>query len=296
MTTLNVLAGIAWDPQIRGFLALLVGVVVLMGSVYLLLATNVGSRLGFYIASAAFWGWMLIMGVVWWLYGTVGMLGEAPKWEITEIVYPDTDEALLSEAHDLDTSELPPPEEYGELEGDAFAEMRDEVEPSLGGWILLPESDKSYGEAKATVDEYFVEHPIEALNIETASDYIATYAFETGGKTALPRDPSRIERITTRLRQTFLELRHPPHYAIVQVQPVLPKETIPGEAPPTPEADPSAPVVSVIMERDIGDVRFPGAMLTISSGIMFGLTCNGLHRRDKLVAQRRGLVPATTER
>jgi hypothetical protein len=33
MTTLNVLAGIAWDPQIRGFLTLAVGVVVLMGSV-----------------------------------------------------------------------------------------------------------------------------------------------------------------------------------------------------------------------------------------------------------------------
>ena len=43
---LHLLAGIAWDPQIRGFLAVLVGVVVLMGSVYLLLGTNLGARLG----------------------------------------------------------------------------------------------------------------------------------------------------------------------------------------------------------------------------------------------------------
>ena len=38
----HLLAGIAWDPQIRGFLAVAVGVVVLMGSVYLLLVTNLG--------------------------------------------------------------------------------------------------------------------------------------------------------------------------------------------------------------------------------------------------------------
>ena len=39
---LHLLAGIAWDPQLRGFLAVAVGVVVLMGSVYLLLGTNLG--------------------------------------------------------------------------------------------------------------------------------------------------------------------------------------------------------------------------------------------------------------
>ena len=43
-------AGIAWDPQIRGILTVLVGVGVLMGSVYLLLATNVAQRLGFLLS------------------------------------------------------------------------------------------------------------------------------------------------------------------------------------------------------------------------------------------------------
>jgi hypothetical protein len=294
-TTINVLAGIGWDPQIRGFLTTAVGVVVLMGSVYLLVATNVGNRLGFFIASAAFWGWMLIMGLVWWVYGNVGMLGTPPKWEVTEVVYPGVQDALLPEAHDLNTDALPDPVTYNELEGADYDALRDEVEPTLGGWILLPESDKSFGEAKAAVDAYMVENPIEGLGIETASDYIATYSFEIGGKTALPRDPSRIERLTTRLRQTFLELRHPPHHAIVQVQPVVKVEPVPGEAPPLPVADDDLPVISVIMERNIGDTRFPGAMTTIGSGVMFGLTLSALHRRDKLAAERRGLLPATTK-
>ena len=142
-TTINVLAGIGWDPQIRGFLATAVGVVVLMGSVYLLLATNVGHRLGFFVASAAFWGWMLIMGIVWWVYGNVGMLGTPPKWDITEVVYPGVQDALLDEAHDLNTEAMPDPVEYNALEGADYDAVRDEVEPTLGGWISCPRATRA---------------------------------------------------------------------------------------------------------------------------------------------------------
>jgi hypothetical protein len=65
MAMTHLIAGIAWDPQIRGFLALGVGIVVLLGSVYLVMVTNLGTRLGFLVAAAAFWGWMAIMGLVW---------------------------------------------------------------------------------------------------------------------------------------------------------------------------------------------------------------------------------------
>ena len=55
---------------------------------------------------------------------------------------------------------------------------------------------------------------------------------------------------------------------------------MPGEAPPTPEADEDQPVVSVIMSRDLGDVRMPGAVLTIVSGLLFLMTLVMLHQRD----------------
>jgi len=84
METVDLIAGVAWDPEIRGFLAVLTGVVVLMGSVWLLLATNTGARLGTLIASAGFFGWMVIMGAVWWIYG-IGYRGDAPTWEEVEI-------------------------------------------------------------------------------------------------------------------------------------------------------------------------------------------------------------------
>src|SRR3546814_1305967 len=163
---LHTLAGIAWDPQIRGFLATAVGVVVLMGSVYLLVGTNLGSRFGFLISGAAFFGWMTLMGLTWWVYGTIGMLGTAPHWVVSEVVYPDLNAAALDVAHTLDTSPLPPAEEYKDLEPDALEDLIADVEPELNGWELLPESTPSFGEAKATVDAYIGHNPPETLGDE----------------------------------------------------------------------------------------------------------------------------------
>lgn len=292
---LHTLAGIAWDPQIRGFLAFGVGVVVLVGSVYVLLVTNLGLRLGFMVAAAAVFGWLTIMGGVWWTYGSIGMLGDINHWEVKETVYPGLQDAALDHAHGLDTSALPPSEELNDLSDEELADVRADLEDTLDGWRLLPESNPSFGEAKAAVDEYFVEHPNTELGLETAEDYITVYSFERGGKDRLPENPSRLDRIVKKLRTTFVQLRHPPHYAIVQVQPVIEQTVEPGQPPPTPEADESKPVVSVIMERNLGDRRLPGAMLTVFSGIMFAVLCTQLHRRDQRVAEVRSLVPATTE-
>jgi hypothetical protein len=292
---LHTLAGIAWDPQIRGFLAFGVGVVVLIGSVYLLLVTNLGLRLGFMIAAAAIFGWLTIMGGVWWTYGSIGMLGEINHWEIKETVYPGLANAALHEAHGLDTSALPPSAQLNDLTDEELSKVRADLEATLAGWRLLPESNPSFGEAKAAVDEYFVAHPDTQLGIDDATDYVTLYSFERGGKQQLPEHPSRLDRIVKKLKTTFVQLRHPPRYAIIQVQPVVPQVAEPGKPPPLPEADASKPVVSVIMERNLGDRRLPGAMLTVFSGIMFGVLCTQLHRRDQRVAEVRSMLPATTE-
>ena len=291
MGTAHVIAGIAFDPQIRGFLALGVGVVVLLGSVYLLLLTNVGTRLGFLIAATAFWGWMFIMGSVWWVYGTVGMVGDLPKWEVKEVVYPDTTQAALDEAHTLDEGELPPVEEFLKLDADKQAEIANQVQSTLGGWKVLLESNTAFGEAKAAVDEHFAAEPDETLALDSADDYIAQYSFERGGKDGLKSGASRWDRIERKIK-TLVDFRHPPHYAILQIRPTVVQETVPGEAPPLPKADESKPIVSVIMERNLGDRRFPGAMLTLSSGIMFGILANALHRRDLKAMAVRAAEPA----
>jgi hypothetical protein len=290
MQTLNVLAGIAWDPTIRGLLSVGVGVVVLMGSVYLLLATNTGNRLGFLLALTGFFGWMAIMGTVWWIFG-IGMQGEAPSWNVVEYNAGDLDQAIVERATELDLAALPQDDqgpdyeriaEVSEEDPEAFAEIEERLEEATDGWEFMPASDPSRGEAEATVSAELPECTTCNFGIEGASDYVVLGAFETGGKEGLPDDPTRWDRIRTEV-VSALTIKNPERYAIVQVQKVIEQETVPGEAPPTPEPDPDEPVISVVMLRDIGDRRFPAAMITIGSSLIFALLCWVLHQRERIL-------------
>jgi hypothetical protein len=292
MSLLPTLAGIAWDPQIRGILAVVTGVLVLMGSVYLLLATNLANRLGFMIALAAIFGWMTIHATVWWIYPPGnGPGGRIPSWEIEEINYGDLSQALLTDAHELDTANLPSTEELQDATPEQMAEISEELADDLGEWKLLAVSDASRGEAQTTIDAALAEGIVPGL--EDPKSRVYTYAFETGGKPERESD-GVWDRITNTIEQT-LTLRHPPHYAIVQFQAAIPQEEVAGQPPPVPEADPNAQVISAVLVRDIGQRRLPAALLTIGSGLTFGLLCAMLHTRDRRVTEHRSApVPAKT--
>jgi hypothetical protein len=291
MQTLNLLAGLAWDPTIRGLLSVAVGVAVLMGSVYLLLATNTGNRLGFLLALTGFFGWMAIMGVVWWIFG-IGMQGQAPEWRVIEYNAGDTSQAVTDRVTDLELSDLPQTDDgrvdyeamstLAEDDPDRFVEVNERFSEDSNGWRWLPASDPARGEAEATVADNLPECSTCNFGIEGPADYVVLGAFEVGGKEGLPPEPDRWDRIRTQV-VSALTPTHPERYAVVQVQRVIPQEPEPGQAPPTPEADPEQPVISVVMIRDIGDLRFPAAMITIGSTLIFGLLCWVLHQRERIL-------------
>ena len=322
-TLATTLGAIAWNPEIRNILSVGVGVVVLCGSVYLLVGSNIGVRSGLLVALAGLFGWMATMGVIWWIYG-IGMLGSAPAWHVEEINYSGRDysglsDATIEEVHQLTTlEELPTAEEILEeqpelaeeiLPPELFAEGADpeerdarianitlgqiiEVEPdlaeqyedALAGWHLLPVSDRQRGDASASADAFL--GPDGRGLFESASDYLVRDVFSFGGKEGLPEDPNRWDRIWTEIRDT-VKFWHPTHYAVVQVQAVEPIEAVPGEAPPPPELDEDAPIISVVMVRDLGDKRFPAFMTTVFSTALFVLFCWMLHRRDARIAEAR---------
>ena len=134
-----------------------------------------------------------------------------------------------------------------DLDEERSRRSQERVEPSSAAGTSSPKSNPAFGEAKATVDEHFAALPHEALGLESADDYVTVYSFERGGKDDLPDDPSRLDRITDKLKTTFWQVQHPTRYAIIQVQPVIEQEAVPGEAPPTPEPTRTQPVVRVIM-------------------------------------------------
>jgi hypothetical protein len=79
-------AAIGFDPEIRGVLVVLVGAAVLFGSIFGIVATNVGARLSVLIVGSALFGWIFLMGGVWTIYG-IGFVGRAPQWVPLEINY-----------------------------------------------------------------------------------------------------------------------------------------------------------------------------------------------------------------
>jgi hypothetical protein len=252
-------AALSWDPAIQGILAVVVSVGILMGSVYLLLATNTGARLGMLLTLAGLFGWMFLMGIVWWIYAQgLADQGQDPRWEAIEVNVGALDEAETEEARDL------------------------------SDWKELPPSDPSRGEAQAAADAALGANGTGLF--ESTSGYVVVDAYETGGKPE--RDGNGvIDRVMHKITSTA-RIFHPPHFAVVQVQAVVPVEAVPGEAPPTPEADPDQPVISVIMERDLGNVRVRPAVFTIANLIIFLWLCWLLHVRDKQSARVRAEAAA----
>jgi hypothetical protein len=86
---------------------------------------------------------------------------------------------------------------------------------------------------------------------------------------------------------------HSAHYVAVQMQGATQGPDDPfGNTTYTKVPDPTKPVVTVVVERDLGSVRFPQIMLCLSSAIIFFVTCHALHRRDKRIMALRAAPAA----
>jgi hypothetical protein len=92
-----VIGALAWNPQIKGALYVIIAVAVLPGAGFLLLSTNMGARVGFMLAAAGFCGWMATLSGVWWIYGT-GPKGKEPTWKSREVVVGDAGSAGRSDS------------------------------------------------------------------------------------------------------------------------------------------------------------------------------------------------------
>jgi hypothetical protein len=256
--TLATLLAISWEPEIRGISVVLISVVVLCGSVYFILGTNIGARLGFLVALAALFGWLMLMGIFWWVYG-IGLKGKDPSWVGKEIIGTELSEAGNEVAHVDDISAAT-------------------TEEAVDGWIRIAEDDPAFGQTVAAADD-ILQNQTETFQ---AGDYKAVAVYSKGG--------DRYPKIGNSL--DFLAFFHRPHYAIVEVQPVVQTITEPGRAPLPAEVDTSKAPTYVLMVRDLGTQRQPAVSLTVGSGLVFGLCCYTLHRRERTLRTNLAAITA----
>lgn len=313
---MSLIAAIAFDPAIRGVLVVATAVIVLIGSIWLIVSTNTGFRQGLLITIAGTAGWCLTMGIIWTIYG-IGLRGVDPSWIDLEVNFTRDDAVQTEEVQGLPrTEELADPaevyqqlidddpelqERIEESEGEGFVpesltqlvtllpEQKLVLDEDLGDWRILPESDARRGDAVAAADAFLVAE--EVFGEQTAGSYTVHDVFFYGGKEGaepetVPGEDGLLTKAWNRVITT-LQLKNPPLFAAVTVQKNIPQSVAPGEAPPPPVPDPDAEIVTVIMERDLGNRRLIPALFSIFSGIIFAASAWMLHSRDRLAMQTR---------
>jgi hypothetical protein len=102
-------AGLSFDPAIKGILTVLVGATILFGSVYLILATNTGARLGLLLTISGLAGFLSILTLYWWVSPPGnGPRGTDPSWHATEI-YVNQRDGAQGQARTAQLNQLPAP-------------------------------------------------------------------------------------------------------------------------------------------------------------------------------------------
>jgi len=258
------LLAIAWDPEIRGMLTVVMAVVILMGSIYLIMATNMGARLAFLVILAALFGWMMLMGMSWLIYG-IGMRGPDPSWAAVPGATVLQDNDALVKAGILPS--LPDFPDNSTPNEEAALVAVDLIEE---GYVLLDTAAPAFGQAQAAASAFLEEEGAFA-----AGQFEIIEVFDIGGE--------RYPKINETL--DFVAFWNTPHYVVAEAAPYVPVRVEPGRAPATAQIDETRQRQYVYMVRDLGSRRQPPIVLTIGAGAIFFALCFLLSRRDKILRE-----------
>ncbi len=239
-----------WYPTILGVLVVVAGVSLFCGSLYLLLGTNLGARLGFLVAFTGLMAFMVLLTTLWMTTASPRntLKGHIPKWVANEVVT-DPTKAETTAVRDIEKK----------------GRVVDTIEAS---------------NVKAFVDPELVtiQNPTNAgpapkqrfARFTVVTDYIDVKTYEIGGS-----NPSFLN----------FQFTHRPLYAVVQFCAVEPVDTTKfpfGVAPPKPVCDTSNSKNGfMVLEYDLGSVRQPPIIAFFSALILFGLGMLGLYWFEK---------------
>jgi hypothetical protein len=137
--------------ELRGYAIVFFSVGLFCGSIYLLLATDIGSRMGFMVSFASLTGFLAMLGLIWFTNLTPlnALHGPPPHWVVEEVV-DDPAQAKIGEVRDI--------KEEG---------------------VVLDAAQQ--GEVKATVDSALTAEGGEFQLFREAAEYVVIDAEKIGG-------------------------------------------------------------------------------------------------------------------
>jgi hypothetical protein len=258
--------GNLWNPTIIGVLTVLCAVGLFCGSAYLLLATNLGARLGFLIAAAGLTGFLVLLTSLW--LTTPGSAtgnsdldpphGNSASWKMVELVS-DPAQSKIAAVRELPTKGV-----------QGKPDLVTQVKPAIDAAIVA---------AAPVAGQTAKPQPFATLGISSSTDYLLAFpgskSFEYIDKT-----------------EHFFWHRH--RYATMEL--CLARKDSTGalvNGPNGPMCDALKPTQFAVLSYDYGSVRKPVVFYWLFSLMFFGLSLLGLHwwEKDERARKRAALTP-----
>ena len=238
-----------WYPTIIGILVVAAAIALFCGSVYVLLATNLGARLGFLIAFTGLMGFMVLLTVL-WMFTTSPLntlRGSIPAWQVQQVVSSLHDKSVPANLRDAPTK--------GKVIGTTQAAV---IKAAVDARLVTVQPVATFT-LPADTNKF--------ARFTTVTDFKEVKFYEVGGS-----KPHLID----------WQLNHQPLYAVVQFCGVLPNNLPFGLPPPTPTCDPTSTKSGfAILKFSYGSLRIPPFVAFLASSILFGLGLLALHWREK---------------
>jgi hypothetical protein len=240
-----------WYPTILGVLVVAAGIVLFCGSVYVLLGTNLGARLGFLVAFTGLTGFMCILTLLWCTTASPlnTLKGRIPQWKVVEVVKDPTN-AKTTAVHGID-----------QKKNIAAATEASNVKAAVDAALVTKVS---------TPTVTYTPNDNRFAAFQDVTKYEVLQTWEIGGSS-----PQFWKG----------EFTHTPQLAVVQFCEVVDQTGAqPFGLPPLPPECSTAQGAKtgyVVLQRDLGSLRVPPFVAFIMSVLLFGLGLLGLHWREK---------------
>jgi hypothetical protein len=240
-----------WYPTILGVLVVIAGVVLFLGTIYILLGTNLGARLGFLVAFTGLAGFMVVLTLLWCVTASPlnTLKGRIPQWKVQEVIA-SPENSKTTDVHNIKQK----------------SNIADATEASN----VKAAVDAALVTKKSTPTVEYTPNDNRFAKFDNVTNYEILQTWEIGGS-----NPKFWKG----------EFTHTPEYAVVQFCQVVDQTNAQpfGLPPLPPECDNSPDAVSgyVVLFRDLGSLRFPPFVAFVISAILFGLGLLALHWRER---------------
>jgi hypothetical protein len=248
-----------WNPTFIGIATVVSAVGLFCGSAYLLLATNLGARLGFLVALAGLSAFLVLLTTLWWTSGSSGIdppHGSSPSWKVIEVVSRPS-EAKTAAVRNIATKGTPVSED-----------LLTNLKPAVDAALVRPTQIAGVKTPAAPLAQF-------DSSVNYLVDFTGFKSFIQGGQD----------------KNVFW---HVPKYAAVEFCPARLDAT--GAPVVPPMCDPLQDTQYAILAYDYGTLRQPVVAFWFMAVALFAISLLGLHwyEKDERERKRAALAPVPT--